>query len=392
MLRVLTLATLFPTRERPTFGVFVERQTRALAAQPDVVVRIVSPVGLPPWPLSLHPHYLSSRKLPLSEEIEGLRIDRPRFLALPRFGQAAAARRLAQAALPLLREIHRECPFDAIDAEFFWPDGVAAMHLSRALGIPFSIKARGSDIDHWGHVAGISEQMIEASEQADGLLAVSEALKRRMLALGMPERIRVHYTGVDLDLFRPAADRVQAKAELGIAGPLIVSIGALIPLKGHRLAIEAMALLPDATLLIAGDGPERAELERLAKGLGGRVRLLGGLPHAELPRLLAAADAMLLASEREGLANAWVEALACGTPIVISDAGGAREVIDRAEAGRIAQRNPEAIAAALRSLIDSPPDTAAVRRSAERFSWPKNGAELADHLREIAAGTARAAH
>ena len=135
-----------------------------------------------------------------------------------------------------------------------------------------------------------------------------------------------------------------------------------------------------------------AELERLAKGLGWRVRLLGGLPHAELPRLLAAADAMLLASEREGLANAWVEALACGTPIVISDAGGAREVIDRAEAGRIAERNPEAIAAALRSLIDSPPDTAAVRRSAERFSWQKNSAELADHLREIAAGTARAAH
>ena len=192
MLRVLTLATLFPTRERPTFGVFVERQTRALAAQAEIEVRIVSPIGLPPWPLSLHPHYRSSRNLPLSEEVGGLKIHRPRFLALPRFGQAAAARRLARTALPLLREIHREFPFDVIDAEFFWPDGVAAMHLSRALGIPFSIKARGSDVDHWGHVPGISGQMIEAARQADGLLAVSEALKKRMIALGMPERIRVH--------------------------------------------------------------------------------------------------------------------------------------------------------------------------------------------------------
>ena len=149
-----------------------------------------------------------------------------------------------------------------------------------------------------------------------------------------------------------------------------------------------MALLPDATLLIVGEGPEQAELERLAKRLCGRVRLLGSLPHAELPRLLAAADAMLLASEREGLANVWVEALACGTPVVIGDAGGAREVVDRAEAGRIVERNPEAIAAALRTLIASPPDAAKVRRSAERFSWQKNGAELARHLREIAAGAA----
>jgi glycosyltransferase involved in cell wall biosynthesis len=264
------------------------------------------------------------------------------------------------------------------------------MHLSRALGIPFSIKARGSDIDHWGHVPGISEQMIAAAQQADGLLAVSEALKQRMIALAMPDRIRVHYTGVDLDLFRPA-DRVQAKAALGISGPLIVSVGALIPLKGHRLAIEAMKRLPDASLLIVGEGPERGELEQLAKGFAGRVRLLGGRPHAELPHLLAAADAMLLVSEREGLANVWVEALACGTPIVISEAGGAREIVDRVEAGRIVERNPDAIAAALRALIDSPPDAAAVRRSAERFSWRKNGAELADHLREVAAGAASAA-
>ena len=72
MLRVLTLATLFPNGARPTFGVFVERQTCALAARDDVAVEVVAPVGLPIWPLSRHPHYASLRDLPLSETWNGL--------------------------------------------------------------------------------------------------------------------------------------------------------------------------------------------------------------------------------------------------------------------------------------------------------------------------------
>jgi glycosyltransferase involved in cell wall biosynthesis len=383
MLRVLTLATLFPSAERPTFGVFVERQTRALADQPDVEVRVASPVGLPPWPLSLHSHYAPMRRLPASEARNGLDVIRPRFPSLPLFGTEGAARRLARALLPRLRRLRDAFPFDVIDAEFFWPDGVAAMHLATALGVPFSIKARGSDIDHWGSVPAVRRQMVEAAGAAGGLLAVSESLKRRMVALGMPETIRVHYTGVDLDLFHPA-ERKAAKAALGLEGPLIVGVGALIPLKGHALTIAAMERLPGATLLVAGEGPERAALDRLARRFGGRVRLLGNRPHAELPALLAAADAMVLPSEREGLANVWVESLACGTPIVISDAGGAREVVDRPEAGRIVARSPDAIAAAVQALLDSPPDSMAVRRSAERFSWDRNGAELARHLRDVA--------
>jgi glycosyltransferase involved in cell wall biosynthesis len=382
MLRVLTLATLFPTGERPTFGGFVERQCRALAAQPDVEVRVVSPVGVPLWPLSLHPLYGDSRGLPAQEDLGGLIVYRPRFATLPGVGQPGTARRLAAATLDLLREIRREFPFDVVDAEYFWPDGVAARHLARALGLPFSIKARGSDIDHWGHVPAIGTQMVDAARHADGLLAVSAALRQRMIGLGMPEAIHVHYTGVDLDLFRPG-DKAAAKAALGVSGPLIASVGALIPLKGHRVAIAAMRELPEATLLIAGEGPERAALERQAAEYGNRVRLLGTLPHHELPALLGAADAMVLASEREGLANVWVEALACGTPLVISDAGGAREVVDRAEAGLIVARDPAAVAAALRRLIDRQFDPAAVRRAAERFSWARNGAELARHLRAI---------
>jgi len=368
MLKVATLSTLFPDRTRPNFGAFVERQTRALAGQADLTVETVSALGLPPWPLTLHPRWATLAALPEREERNGLSVHRPRFRALP-FTHSGRARRLAEAALPVVRRLG--C--DVIDAEFFWPDGVAAMHLSRALGIPFSVKARGSDIAHWGKEPAIRARMVEAARAAGGLLAVSEALKRGMIALGMPaEKIRVHYTGVDLDRFRPL-ERAP--------GRTILAVGNLVPEKGHRLLIEAAARLPGARLLIAGDGPERRALEALAPG---NVTFLGAVAHPDMPALVAEADVMALASEREGLANAWVEALACGTPVVIPDVGGAREVIDRPQAGRIVARTPEAFAAAIAELLDFPPDRNAVRAAAERFSWERNAAELAEHLRRVA--------
>jgi glycosyltransferase involved in cell wall biosynthesis len=367
MLRVVTLSTLFPDAARPNFGAFVDRQTRALAAQEGIAVEVVSALGLPPWPLTLHPRYRRLAGLPEREEWNGLAVYRPRFTALP-LTRSGRARGLARAVLPLLRAN----PCDVIDAEFFWPDGVAAMHLSRALNLPFSVKARGSDIAWWGRHPAIRAQMLEAAEAAGGLLAVSEALKRDMVALGMPEaKIRVHYTGVDLQRFR-----VPERAP----GRTVVTVGNLVPEKGHRLLFEAMRQVPDATLLVAGDGPERRALEAAA---GERVRFLGAVPHGEMPALIARADVMALASEREGLANAWVEALACGTPLVIPDVGGAREVVDRPEAGRIVEREPGAIAAAIADLLDSPPERSGVRAAAERFSWARNGAELAAHLRRV---------
>jgi glycosyltransferase involved in cell wall biosynthesis len=378
MLRVLTLSTLYPDSERPAFGLFVERQTLALAARPGVEVAVAAPVGLPPWPLALHPNYRARAQLPAKERRHGLAVYRPRFRVWPGLAEAGRARALARAVLPLARAL----PCDVIDAEFFWPDGVAAMHLAETLGLPFSVKARGSDVHYWGARPAVAAQMLAAAGRAGGLLAVSAALKADMAAMGMPsDKIRVHLTGADLERFRPI-DREAAKRRLGVEGPLLVAPGNLVPLKGHRLAIEALAALPGATLLIAGDGPERRALAaRIAElGLEGRARLLGAVPPDSMPELLGAADLMLLPSEREGLANVWIEALACGTPILIADVGGAREVLDRPQAGRLVERDPAAIAAAAREMLAALPDPARVREAAERFSWQRNGAELHEHL------------
>lgn len=383
MLRVLTLSSLFPDASRPNFGVFVERQTLGLAAHPDVALTVVAPLGVPPWPLSRHGHYRAFADLPEREVWKGVEVLRPRFTVLPGTGGRYHVATMQRA---VWRAIAGRA-FDVIDASFFFPDGPVAVGLGWELDLPVSIKARGADIHHWGHARATAAQVVEAGEAADGLLAVSRAMRDDMAAIGIPaEKIRVHHTGVDLARFVPV-DRMAAKAALGVSGPLVVSVGALIARKGHDVVIDAVARLDGVTLLIAGEGEARPALEaRIARlGLGERVRLLGSVPHGELPALIAAADVMALASTSEGLANAWVEALACGTPIVITPAGGAEEVVTAPEAGRVVPREVGAFAAAIGELLAEPLPAEAVRAHALGFTWEANTAALYDHLAGLVA-------
>lgn len=394
MLRILTLSTLFPDASRPNFGVFVEAQTLALAARADCEVRVVAPVGVPPWPLSTLPRYRALTCLPAREEWKGLDVTRPHFLNLPGMGGRLHPAMLEQALLPLLRRIRRDYPFDILAAEFFFPDGPAAVALGRRLGVPVSIKARGWDIHHWGRARATAAQVLRAGREADGMLAVSREMRADMIALGMPgDRIEPSYTGVDLAALSPTL-RAGAKQALGIAAPLVVSVGALIPRKGHAIVVDAVARLSNVQLRIVGEGPERQRLEQQIARLGieDRVHLLGSVPHADIARILAAADVMALASASEGLANAWVEALACGTPIVIPDVGGAREVVTGPEVGRIAARSAPAFAEAIAELIAASPSPDGPRDVAERFTWPANAAHLVDFYQRILATHATAAH
>lgn len=386
MLRVLTLSTLFPNRARPTFGVFVERQTLGLARLPGVEVEAVAPLGMPPWPLSRLPAYRGQSRLPRREEWKGMTVHRPRFPILPRYGARWNARSMARSLLPLLRDIRSRFDFDVLDAEFFWPDGPAAMHLSRALGVPFSVTARGSDIQYWMKRPSVAAQIREAAQEAGGLLVRSQALGRVMADYGLPaDRMTPHYPGVDRTRFR-IRDKAEEKAKLGFDGPLLVTVGALIPGKGQRDAIAAAERIPQATLLLIGEGPDRSALEAMIRErrLQARAHLLGNRSPDEVATFLAAADVMVLPTRSEGLANVWVEALASGTPVVTSDVGGAREVIDRPEAGALVPPEAGAIVAAVRSILADPPAPERVRAAADKFDPEAEIERLYQHLARIA--------
>lgn len=378
-LRVLSLSTLFPRPDKPGFGRFVARQFEALAERGGIDLTVIAPFGRP---LRGGPTQLDHSR--------GYPVHYLPFPTIPKLGALWNARSIARAALPLVRRLHAAAPFDLVDAQFFFPDGPAAARIADALDLPLTIKARGSDIHYWGHQRFAGDQVRAAAKQARGLLAVSEALKADMAALGMePGKIAVHYTGLDHGLFqpRPRQDVRQAlAARVPNDGPLLASVGNLIALKGHAIAVEALTRLPGARLAIAGTGEEQANLGAMAQrlGLADRVHLLGSVEPAEIATLLCAADAMVLPSENEGLANVWIEALACGTPLVITNVGGAREIVTSLSAGRLVERNPAAIASAVRELLANPPSQAAVAAHASRFSWEANAAQLAAHYRLVA--------
>lgn len=396
--RVLSIATLFPNPSRPGFGRFVERQAGAVAARDDVELVVVNPMPLVPGPLAPLFHNAAELAVPAQEARAGFTLYHPRYPRVPVIGPRLYPALMARAVLPLARRLHAERPFDVVDAQFFFPDGPAAARVAGALGLPLTIKARGSDIHHWGEVPHARRAMLAAADKASALLSVSAALADDMAAFGMPRgKMAVHYTGLDHTLFQPR-DRAEARRTLAgwdeeldeitsvpADGRLLVSVGNLIPLKGHALVIEALSALPGTHLLICGSGPEARNLRERAGALGVAERVhIGGYGPQDLAVVLAAADAMVLPSANEGLANAWIEALACGTPLVITDVGGAREVVTSPAAGRIAARTPGAIAAAVRELFADPPLQAETAAHAALFSWEANAAQLAETWRRVA--------
>ena len=155
----------------------------------------------------------------------------------------------------------------------------------------------------------------------------------------------------------PPADRSQLDAEWGLDPKtrLVLAVGRLAEQKNHELAIRALADVPGAKLAIAGDGPRRPELERVAAeaGVAGRVVFAGVRPDARA--LMGAADAVVLPSHWEGLPLAALEALTSGTPLVATSVRGLRELLhDGENALLVPPDDPKALASALRRVLDDP--------------------------------------
>jgi teichuronic acid biosynthesis glycosyltransferase TuaC len=297
---------------------------------------------------------------------------------------------LYRAMVPVFRRLIAEGPrFDAIDAHYLYPDGVAAVWLGQRFVLPVVMTARGTDVSLIPRFARPRRLIREAIDDAAAVIAVSGALKDALVEIGAPAaKITVLRNGVDTALFCPPVDRQKVRAALGLVRPTLISVGLLIERKGHHRTIEAMTQLPDFDLIILGEGPERGRLtaQIADAGLGQRVRLLGARPHTELPSYYGAADASVLASSREGWANVLLESMACGTPVVASPIWGNPEVVRTPAAGLIARENSaDGIAAAVRGLFAALPAREATRAYAEQFGWDETTAGQLEVFRRVIA-------
>ena len=372
-MKILTFTTLFPNMVKPNQAIFVETRLRHLVGSGQVESRVVAPVPWFPIASKRFGQYGDFARVPALENRFGIEVLHPRYPVIPKVGMNFSPALLARSTRPTIgRMLDEGYDFDLIDAHYFYPDGVAAVRLGQYFNKPVVITARGSDISLIPQYAIPRKQILWAAANASAMITVCDALKTELVALGAdPARITPLRNGVDLQRFRQG-DRAALRATLGLHGFTLLSVGNLVTLKGHDLVIGALAHLPGVALYIAGSGVEHKRLAARAAELGvaERVRFLGSLPQAELATWYGAADALVLASSREGWANVLLESMACGTPVVASRVWGTPEVVAAPDAGVLmAERSVKGVADAVNTLRANYPTHDATRRYAEGFSW-----------------------
>lgn len=387
-IRTLLFSTLFPSAARPEHGIFVETRLRELLSSGQVRTRVVAPV---PWFPSSSPRYgrwAQWAAVPRQESRDGIEVVHPRYALPPKIGMNVAPWLLALGARPAIRRlVANGGDFDLIDAHYFYPDGAAAALLARWFRRPFVVTGRGTDLNLLPEFPIPRRWVRWTARRAAASIVVSEALKRRLLALGVsPEDIHVLRNGVDPERFE-LQDRGLCRAGLGVPdGPLIVSVGNFYRFKGHDLVIESLRSLPDGvSLAIVGDGEERSRLEALIAKLGlqSRVRLVGIVPQNQLVRWYNAADVLVLASSREGSPNVVLEALACGLRVVATSVGGIPEIVRSTTAGLLVERDPPAIAAAIREILANPVNREAVRGCVADLTWAETTRRQIELFRSV---------
>jgi glycosyltransferase involved in cell wall biosynthesis len=387
-LRVLTFTALYPNKVNPLQGIFIHQRVKHLARRLGNSVEVIAPVPyFPSWlPVS---RWRQFGQIPREEIIDGVHIHHPRYPFLPGISMPAHGMLMYLASLSLARRLHLEKQFDCIDAHFVYPDGFAAVHLGKKLGLPVVVSARGTDINLYPSFRIIRPMLRWTLTNAAGIIAVSADLKNKMIALGTPEtKIQVISNGVDTERFQPIDARSARKhLHLPEEASIVVSVGSLIESKGHHLLIAAVGKLserlPKLQLYIIGEGVYRAKLEELVreKKLQDRVFLPGNRPNEELSLWFSAANLGCLASSREGWPNVVPEALACGTPVLATPAGGIPEIMSSPELGMLVERDVQSIAVGLKRALTKPWNRAEIARRSRSRSWDAVAAEVEAFLK-----------
>jgi len=394
---VVVFTHVFPNAVQPTYGVFVrERMFRVAERLP---LTVVAPVPWFPGDALLRrfrPHYRPA--VPDYEVQQGIEVHHPRFLSFPRYLKSLDGVFEALFSLRLLRRLQREGRLDLLDAHFIYPDGVAAWLLGRWLNVPYTITLRGT-------IARISRTRlrrwlaVRALRGATRLFAVADSLRQVAIGMGIaPDRVQVVTNGINLDLFRPES-RAECRRRLGIASgaTVLITVGTLNERKGFHRVIEQLPALRERFpgllyLAVGGESPDGGDLTRLRRqadrlGVGECVLFVGQQPPERLRHYYSAADLFVLPTRFEGWANVFLEAAACGLPVVTTRVGGNAEVVDSPALGRLVPfGDGNALREAISEALQSDWDRRAIIAHARANDWERRIPKLVNLLSGVDGG------
>ena len=329
-------------------GVWAHRQ--ALAARDagaDVEVLVLHR-PIPPMSARRPKEIVEPLRQPRRAVLDGIRVSYVPFVAPPRPGSYA---RWSAWAAPTLRVALRRRRFDLVHAHYAMPAGDAV----RRAGAPYVVSVHGGDVLAHGESAATRAGLSGARI----VLANSAGIAARARALGGRD-VRVVHLGTDVPA-EPPEKRFD-----------VVTVGHLVARKRHVDVLDALARLPGRRWTVVGDGPERATLERLARGRGVRADFLGALTPARAVAVAQAARVFALPSVDEAFGVAYIEAMAGGVPAIGCAGEPGPEEIASCGGGMtlVPPRDPAALARAIEAGGDG---TAARRTVQEHFTWEGSG-------------------
>jgi teichuronic acid biosynthesis glycosyltransferase TuaC len=344
---VLTLTPFYPHDREATNGCFISEPLDWLARG-----------GVQNTVFAVQPFYRTRlRASDLAPPAEWLRyFSVPGGFGLPTAGAFLFARIVGR-----VRELHHSRGIDLIHAHAPLPCGHAAMLLSAELGLPYVVSVHGLDAFSTEQVSGqagewcrrISQRVYRSSRR---VICISERVREQVLEGTGPNcRTSVVYNGVDVGLFSPSSERSSG-------GPIVLSVGNLIPIKGHEFLIRAVAALADdfpaLTLDLIGRGPEQSRLQALAQQLGirHRVRFLGLQSRQQVAAAMRRCSVFALPSRYEGLGGVYLEAMSVGKPVIGCRGQGIAEVIQHGSNGfLVGPDNERELTLALAMLLRDEP-------------------------------------
>jgi phosphatidylinositol alpha-1,6-mannosyltransferase len=283
-------------------------------------------------------------------------------------------------------------------------EGHFGLWAKKWLSMPYVVYAHGNEIldlakSEW-------DVPIRSLREADRVLAVSRFTSNLLRDLGIsPDRIQILHPGCDVEYFRPSEPRPETRDRLlrgRGAARVLLTVGNLVARKGHDMVIRALpsikASVPNLVYLIVGEGPYRPELEKLTTALNvaDRVIFAGQLPDEQLSDIYAIADVFVMPSRMhldkcdvEGFGIVFLEANACGKPVIGGRSGGVPEAILEGVTGLlVCPEDPADLARALERLFTNP-DLAhrmghdGRARAVAQFAWPRFGERLQDVLETV---------
>jgi len=359
MIRVICFAEMYPSSINAYMGSFIHSQNRALMEK-GIEIKVISPVPWIPFPLSLKEQWAKLNRIPRKEVLDGIEVYHPRRPIVPK--------RLAfhlngvlyyKCIYQFVIDLFHRFDFDLIHAHVALPDGFAGALLAKEIQRPLIITIHGKDTANaqWSTAhrnPRCKAAILRALMASSNIVAVSNYVRRSTMEVypGFDSRkIVVIHGGVDVTMS-------QLREKKRSDSMTILSVGPLIPLKGHKDTIDAMKevvkAFPNCRLVIIGEGGEKDGLMRQVaeNGLQRFVSILDILPHEELLRLMSICDIFVLPSWAEGLGIVYLEAMTFGVPVIGCKGQGIEDIVSHGETGFLVEpKNPRQLTSLLLELL-----------------------------------------